>query len=233
MSDDGRYVYEIARDLGMAAKAFRAEVESWGLGWDVSHHMRRLDAAQCAEVTRRLVGTSTEAPRSQARRRAPAKVAGVGTRAAEGLAEAPESTDADAAEDAAQDAAAAEDAEALEPEDRPVADDDAEGAPWADRGQSSEGVSRVERLEAAVAEARRKARKAEAKAKKALASAAKARALATDFLLRNKRKKAADATRTARKFKKKAKKRLVKAQVWAQRALEAAARLTDRGGDQA
>lgn len=224
MSDDGRYVYEIARDLGMSSKALRAEIEVWGLGWDVSHHMRRLDSAQCAELTRRLVGTSTEAPPARSRRRSAPKEA-----PAAPAPDAPLDIPAVDADDEARDG---ED-DALDPDDRPVVDDDVDDSGWAGTAAVGEAPRLGELIEAATAKARRKAHKAEVKAREALAAADQARALATRFLLRNKRKKAAEAKSEARKQKKKAKKRLAKAQLWAQRALDAASRLTGRGGDDA
>ena len=51
-----RRVFEIARDLGMSSKVLRETIDGWGLGWDVSNHMKSLTPDQQVELAKRLGG---------------------------------------------------------------------------------------------------------------------------------------------------------------------------------
>lgn len=71
--DDGALpIYAIARALDMSSKELRETISSWeGIEWDVSSHMKKLDAAQQAEIEQRLglsITGEEEAPKKAAKK---------------------------------------------------------------------------------------------------------------------------------------------------------------------
>lgn len=75
--DDGALpIYAIARALDMSSKELRETISSWdGIEWDVSSHMKKLDAKQQAEIETRLgvsiTGEEEEAPKKAAKKKSP------------------------------------------------------------------------------------------------------------------------------------------------------------------
>jgi len=65
-----RFIYELARELGVRSSELRSTIKDWGLGWDVSSHMKKLSPGQITEMHTRLAGddAAEEAPK-----KAPAK----------------------------------------------------------------------------------------------------------------------------------------------------------------
>jgi len=60
-SDDTNIaIWVLARELNVKSGELCATMAGWGLGWDVSNHMKRLSPAQADETRRRMGGQPTE-----------------------------------------------------------------------------------------------------------------------------------------------------------------------------
>ena len=61
----GRFIHQVAKDLGLSSKSFAAPLMAKEFGWDTSSHMKRLSPEQEAEVTKRIKGELKEGKESR------------------------------------------------------------------------------------------------------------------------------------------------------------------------